>query len=346
MSARDQVSRFTEGLPSQPKSSRVTVSVVITAWRRRQFLGEALASVRFAVGSPFELVVASDFHNDDLEREVRNRQGKWVLSREERWGAMVADGIRAAGGSIIAFLDDDDLYHPLRLGEIRRAFEGDPDLGFFHNSQVTFRDGESPSFPAALPPADWLRIPAARRARSDCEMIWTKGAGYNGSSIAVRRNLLEPDLSELRDIRKAVPPFLFYRAWNSSAALVMDSRPLTAVRLHSENTTPTRIQGRRARFARLASIAPDLSADAETILSFLRPEVWAIPLRQMASMGEVLAAASDAAESSRSLPSAALELLRRRRIWLPRWILVSLALVRIGSRRVARALFNWLTLPG
>jgi hypothetical protein len=127
---------------------------------------------------------------------------------------------------------------------------------------------------------------------------------------------------------------------------VMDSRPLTAVRLHSENTTPTRFQGRRAQFGRLATIAPDLSADAETILSFLLPEVWATPLHQMVSMGEVLAAASDAAQSSRGLPGAALELLRRRRIWLPRWLLISLALVRIGSRRGARALFNWLTLPG
>jgi hypothetical protein len=64
----------------------------------------------------------------------------------------------------------------------------------------------------------------------------------------------------------------------------------------------------------------------------------------MVSMGEVLAAASDAAESSRNLPAAALELLLRRRIWLPRWMLISLAIVRIGSRRLARALFNWLTL--
>ena len=69
-----------------------------------------------------------------------------------------------------------------------------------------------------------------------------------------------------------------------------------------------------------------------------------VDLRQMVSMGEILTASRDTAESSRCLPNAALELLRRRRIWLPRWILLSLALVRLGSRRGARALFDWLTM--
>jgi len=323
-----------------------TVSVVVTAWRRREFLGEAIASVRFAVGSPFELVVAADFHDDDLEREVRERRGTWIVSRERHWGAMVGDGIRAARGSVIALLDDDDLFHPVRLEEVRRAFEEDPELGFFHNAHVTFRNGKPPSFSAASQRADWIRIPPGRRTSSDCELFWTKGAGYNGSSVAVRRSLIESDIDQLRAVRKAIPPYLFYRAWCSSVALVIDSRRLTAVRLHSTNTTPNPLQGRRDRFARLASIAADLSADAEAILLLLPSDVWDVPLRQMSSMGEILAAVNNGGGSSRHLADAALELLRRRRIWLPRWTLISLALARIGSRRGARALFNWLTAPG
>ncbi len=342
----DSAARGSIPRPTQPTPFPETISVIISAWRRRRFLEEALGSVRTAARSPVELVVVSDFHNEDLEREVQGRQGKWVASREERWGAMIADGIRAARGSIIALLDDDDLFHPQRLVEVRRAFDENPDLGFFHNGHVSFRDGEPPVFPEPLPLQDWFRIPPGRRTRLDCERIWTEGAGYNGSSCVFRRSLLEPSLDEIRDIRKGVPPYLFYRAWNSSAAIIVDSRPLTAVRLHSENTTPTRFQGRRARFARLVSIAPDLSADAEKILALLGPGVWDIPLRQMAAMGEILSASRDSAEPSRRLAGAALELLRRRKIWLPRWILVTLALVGLGSRRGARELFKWLTTPG
>src|SRR5438445_10782341 len=137
----------------EPTPVRETISVIITAWRRRQFLAEALASVRFGVGSPVELVVVSDFHNEDLEREVRNRQGRWVLSREERWGAMIADGIRIARGYIIALLDDDDLFHPLRLDEFSRAVDQVPELVFFRKSQFTFWQLQILLFHASLTPA-------------------------------------------------------------------------------------------------------------------------------------------------------------------------------------------------
>jgi len=63
-------------------------------------------------------------------------------------------------------------------------------------------------------------------------------------------------------------------------------------------------------------------------------------------MGEILAVATDAERSSRHLPSAALELIRRRRIWLPRWPLISLALIGALWPCGARILFNRLIWRG
>ncbi len=333
-------------VPPRGDRLRETVSVVVTAWQRRHLVGEALDSVKFPDGLPVELVVVADFADDALAREVQKRRGKWIVSRNWRLGAMAADGVRAAQGSLIAFLDDDDLFHPLRLEEVRRAFEEDVELGFFHNAHVVFRDDNQPSFSPALPASDLIRIPPGHRRQSDCEFIWTQGAGFNGSSIAVRRALLQPYLDELSKIRKAVPPYLFYRAWCSPLALAMDARPLTGVRIHAANMTPNRTQGRWHRFARLASIGADLSADAETILEFVPPDVWSIPLRQMSSMGKILGVMNNVDGSSRTLVVASLELLRRRKTWLPRWTLVSLALLRLSSRSGARALFKWLTSRG
>src|SRR5207245_913735 len=76
VSSPDYGSRGSGPISVEPTPVRETISVIITAWRRRQFLSEALASVRIPPGSPIDLVVVSDFHNDDLEREVRSRQGK------------------------------------------------------------------------------------------------------------------------------------------------------------------------------------------------------------------------------------------------------------------------------
>lgn len=327
------------------RSGGELVSVVVTAGRRRRFLREALASVRSVRGRPIELIVAAEFRDAALEDEVRARGGRWVVSEPGLWGRNTVDGIRAARGSVVAFLDDDDLFHPARLDEVADAFGADPDLGFFHNGQTSFADGGAPAFPTTLPPREWVRVAADRRSGAECERTWTLGAGYNASSVAVRRSLLEPWLEELRQIRRGIPPYLFYRAWSAPVTLILDPRPLTAVRLHAENTTPNRLQGRRARFARLASIGAELAADAGTIRSFLPPDIWDVPLRQMASMGEILAAVEGAEVPSRRVAGAGLELLRRRRIWLPRWTLISLALASIGSRRGAQAYYEWLRSP-
>ncbi|TLZ94239.1 MAG: glycosyltransferase [Methanobacteriota archaeon] len=334
--------------PDLEPSSRLTetLSVVITAWRRQQFLAEALGSVLSDSGLPVEVVVVADFVNQDLERQVRGRGGKWILSHERGLGAMTAEGVRSASGSLIAFLDDDDLFDPHRLDYVRSVFYEDADLGFFHNGHIKFGHGDLPPFRSTTLGSPRLRIPPSRRTESDCESIWTDGAGYNGSSIVMRRTVLEPHLRELAEIRRGVPPYLFYRAWCSPTALVMDSLPLTAVRMHDSNMTPTLFQGRRARFRRLASIGIDLSVDAERILGFLPHDCWSVPLRQMSSMGEILAVATDAERSSRHLPSAALELIRRRRIWLPRWPLISLALIGAIWPRGARILFKRLIWRG
>ncbi len=330
---------------SLPPREPETLSVVVTAGSRRQFLAQALASVRLPSGLGSELVVVTDFADEPLEDEVRRRHGIWVVSRGRHLGAKVADGVRAARGSILVFLDDDDLFHPAHLPEILRAFREVPGLGFYHNGQLTFSDGEPPRFLETLPRPSWMRVPAGPRSNAACERVWTLGAGYNGSSTAMRRGLLEPHLDELAKVRIGIPPYLFYRAWCSLAPLVLDTRPLTAVRLHAANTTPNRLRGRRTRFARLAAIGGALAADATTIRSFLPPEVWDVPLTQMASMGEILAAAQGGSVPARRVAGAGLELLRRRRTWLPRWTLVSLALARIGSRRGARAYYDWLCSP-
>lgn len=338
--------------PVQPTFSRSSaavqgesVSVVITAWNRKRFLGDALASVHFEPSVSGEIVVVANFHDDDLEREVQSRGGVWVLSHQSLQGAMTADGIRAASGSILAFLDDDDIFHPFRMSQIMTAFAKDAALGFYHNGHMTFREGERPTFPASLGSPPLLRIPPDQRKDSDCERIWLLEAGYNGSSTVVRRDIVAPFLSELSQIRKGVPPYLFYRAWVSPVSIVMDPRQLTAVRIHSENTTPNSFLNHRARFGRLVSISTDLSADARTIQAFVPQNVWSVPLRQMSSMGQILAAVHNSSALRRDLAESALELLRRRRTWLPRWTLLSLAAARILSQRGALFLFSWLTTP-
>jgi glycosyltransferase involved in cell wall biosynthesis len=327
--------------PDSTSAPPLGLSVVVTAWNRREFLAEAIGSVTSSPRTRVEIVVVANFRHDRLEEKVRVLGGFWVESNEERQGAMTADGVRAANGEVVAFLDDDDLCLPGRLDTVCRVFANDPELGFYHHGQRTFRDREAlVMLPGPSP--ERLRIPANHRSVRACEQAWTLGAGYNGSSTAVRRSVLTPHLPELERIRKSVPPYLFYRAWDSSTSLLVDTQPLAAVRLHGRNTTPNPSLDARSRLVRLARISGDLGADATTILSFLPPETWTVPLGQMRSMETILKAVDDPTTPRHPVASAALDLLRRRRIWLPRHALVGLAMTRLVSPRTARAFGRYL----
>lgn len=94
------------------------VSVVIPTRNRADYLPGALASALAQTHPRMEVVVVDDASEDRtpefLEREAARDTRIRVVRREEGGGAPRARnaGARAARGSILAFLDDDCVFHP------------------------------------------------------------------------------------------------------------------------------------------------------------------------------------------------------------------------------------------
>ncbi len=321
------------------------LTVLITAWNRRGYLREALESVQIERPSSTEVLVLANFPDPELEGLLRSREDRWLLSREVRWGAMVAEGLEAAEGNVVACLDDDDLCLPGRLSTIVDEFQAEPDLGFYHNGQAPFVDGSLPSRPPGDPRARWTSR-GASRSEQDLRTAWYMGAGYNASSLAVRRRWALTELAGLRRIYRGVPAYLFYRAWVDGQGVCMDPHIRTAVRLHGSNISPNLRLGPRARFARLARIAPELASDGREILRGLPPGTWGVPLEQMVALDDVLGPVGEGRAARRAGASAVLSLLRRRNIWLPRWNLIVVAAARAVSPVAAsRLVTRWAGQP-
>src|SRR5262245_46128581 len=96
------------------------VSVVIPTHNRPQFLAEAIASVRAQTFVNYEIIVVS---NGESEANRRTSHALAMAQRciyiaLDKGGASIARnaGIERAAGEWIAFLDDDDLWLPEKLG--------------------------------------------------------------------------------------------------------------------------------------------------------------------------------------------------------------------------------------
>jgi len=96
-------------------------SVVIATYERAEFLGEAIDSVLCQEFDDFECIVVDDASRvpPRLPDDARLR----LIRREQNGGPAATrnTGIDSASGRYVAFLDDDDVWHPRRLAAAAAA---------------------------------------------------------------------------------------------------------------------------------------------------------------------------------------------------------------------------------
>jgi Glycosyl transferase family 2 len=103
----------------------ITVSAVVVAHdpARAEMLRDAVASA--ARSGADEIVVVRPYAGPIASWEGRYRD---VRSTDPTLAGKQADGVEAATGDVVAFLDDDDLWKPEKVGVVRERFAARPDL--------------------------------------------------------------------------------------------------------------------------------------------------------------------------------------------------------------------------
>lgn len=122
-----------------------TVSVIIPAYNGvSRYLEQAIGSVLAQTCRDLELIVVDDASTDETARLVLQFSQARYFKRPENGGQAAArnDGARLAGGVYLAFLDQDDLWHPSFIEETLTLLQTQPDAALVHcdGHQVNERD--------------------------------------------------------------------------------------------------------------------------------------------------------------------------------------------------------------
>ena len=206
------------------------VSVVVPTYNHAQFLGPALQSIRAQTLVDWEVIVVNNF-SDDHTVEVVAALGdpRIRLVNFRNHGVIAAsrnEGIRLAGGELIAFLDSDDLWHPQKLARCVEAIGGGLDL-VCHGENWT-REG--------APPRKMLYGPAARASYT---RLLFNGNCISTSAVVVRKQ----SLMRVTGFREA-PQFITaedYELWlrlaRDAARIGFVDEILGEYRMHAGNAT-------------------------------------------------------------------------------------------------------------
>lgn len=129
-----------EGLPARVREAGgdpadlPLVSVVVTAYRPGPWLTTAMRALLDQTWPQVEVVVVDDAsgpeHAETIARAAALHPRARVVTRESNGGAYRArnDGVAAATGEYVAFLDADDWIHPERVERALLPLLADPDL--------------------------------------------------------------------------------------------------------------------------------------------------------------------------------------------------------------------------
>jgi glycosyltransferase involved in cell wall biosynthesis len=228
------------------------ISVIVTAYNRRRYLPFALRSLEAQTlpRDRFEVIVVKNFEDKESDSIISRNGWKEVYNDDLYQGRMVLAGLEGSRGEVITFLDDDDMYVSNRLEKIYKAFTSFKRLIYFQNSQTIIDDNgnvlerppRSKNLVGGSPiviDVDKLQMLAKKYVMStvDITLKVRAGADVNGSSMAVRRPVLESHVQLLKRLPIGIDNFVFVSSLKARGLMYFTDERLTLYRVHEENWT-------------------------------------------------------------------------------------------------------------
>tara|TARA_R100000005_G_scaffold87841_1_gene57277 strand:+ start:2504 stop:3532 length:1029 start_codon:yes stop_codon:yes gene_type:complete len=142
MTISDERSCIASALPTKTElPGRPLVSVVIPAYNCGEYLKRAIVSVFEQTYPRTECIVINDGSTDNTAEIAMSCGGNVQLVNQANAGASAARncGIAAAKGSLIAFLDADDCWHPRKLEKQVSLLERHPEVVLVSTDLKTYK---------------------------------------------------------------------------------------------------------------------------------------------------------------------------------------------------------------
>ncbi|MCY0852101.1 MAG: glycosyltransferase [Thermoplasma acidophilum] len=242
-----------------------TISVIVTAFNRREYLRYALLSLKNQKADPFEVVVSKNFSDSFTDKFCSENGFINVTTDSSGSGERVYDALRSSHGDFILFLDDDDIFRRTKISRVYDVISK-KSMAFYRNAIFPVTMDGVIATRYQPPMHDPLYLIPERV--SDVRLLHKNFCGFNSSSMGISRDLLDSHVSDLRKISLAVDTFYFALAASSGMPLFCDNRIESIYRIMPSSTSrDLRDFDLFSRFERsfLLRYVPDLERIAEMV---------------------------------------------------------------------------------
>ncbi|ABW02269.1 glycosyltransferase [Caldivirga maquilingensis] len=231
------------------------ISVVITAYNRREYLRYAVKSVlnQTLDRNFYEVIVIKNFEDSYTDKLIEG-VGRTINVDIASIGAKIALGIRESEGEVVAFLEDDDLWHSRKLEHVAEAFRNNNDLMYYHHNTYAIDKYGNIIHDSLIERTNINNYVYASNEDEKMKVFkqYGWGLGLRNSSIAVRRDVYEKYAPIIRLLPDAVDVALYLVALSVKGSIIHEPRRLMFFRIHETNTSSVRFAPQSERLHRVA----------------------------------------------------------------------------------------------
>ena len=123
------------------------ISCIVPAYNGQRYIDATVSSIFAQSYRPLQVLVVDDGSSDRTAQVVGSLDHPIEVIRQANAGPAAAcnRGLEAAKGELVAFLEQDDLWHPQKLSRQWARLQSRPELDYSVTLIRNFRDGQDPN---------------------------------------------------------------------------------------------------------------------------------------------------------------------------------------------------------
>lgn len=228
-------------IKSEKTEQNYRITVVITAFNRKQFLLRAVDSVlkQSLERWKYDVLVTKNFYDDEIDNFLTKNSVKSIIFQGSGIGPRLINVLSEIETQIVCFLEDDDFFKPDKLKSILNEFINRPNLIYIKNNIIY----QNPDFFRSreifhINPKD-LHYGVMLLSHKEIIEYSKLGLYFNLSSISVKRELLENYKHILAKMILSVDFALFICSIDTGMQMLFLFDYLSVYIVHSSYTLPS-----------------------------------------------------------------------------------------------------------
>lgn len=187
------------------------ISVLITAYDRKEFLLNAIKSVvnQTLEKKYYEIIVVKNFNDDLVDDFIEHNNISNIYSCDTTLSGKLVEALNIARGTVISFLEDDDQFISNKLQIVYNKFKS-KNVVYYDNDQVTINEKYNRFYNKS-----------------------NKGIAFNMSSISVKKSILNLNYLKKVNLNYALDYFMYLSALESGQNIIRGKDKLTYYMVHN-----------------------------------------------------------------------------------------------------------------